>query len=237
LNIFAATMSLSDKPSGDGLGAFSQKASSSAQMDDEQFRQMVEGVASVNGTATLVSKANFTSVMTRVYALFGATSKEEKSGVDVALTYFFAVHGTSPETAWATYEQPIVGNGRTVRPLDVINIMGLHRLKKTMGHFSNLAVRMVAASAAMRAALSERAARANLAAGQEHMAIDFVGKDGSLSHSEATARVAVRDRLLSHRARNMNNLSEQHGADRLAASATVDSRSAGAGQSLLRFDS
>jgi len=230
-------MSQDAAKSGDGLGAFSSSKASD-EMDDNQFRSLVESVATANGTATLVSKSAFTSVMARVYSLFGATSKDDRNSVDLALTYFFAVHGTSPETEWATYEQAIIAKGRSVHPKKVIDVIGLHRLKKTMGHFSALAIRMVSSSQEVRAALSERAARANLASGQEYMAIDFVGKDGSLSHAESSLRVATREALLNHRARNANNIAEQRGAERLAHASATDARALGgsASSGLLRFD-
>jgi len=217
--------------SGDGLGTFNAKqASASGTGEETELGALVDRMLEANGTATTVTNAASTAIKAQVYRLFGATDKGTRDSVDKVLTLYFAVHGTSPDTDWTNYgnEYPIVGpGGRKVSPKAVVDEIGLQRLKKFMGQFSESAMSMVRSSSKMRAALAERTARAGLQPGQEHLAIDFVGKNGCLSAQEMATRQISRDRSLHYRTMNAYSVSELRGAG--ARETQRDARAVGSG--------
>lgn len=223
---------------GDGMSAYNTAASGQSQTDAGDAASLANEVAEIaklNGYATLVSQRVFTQTMARIYSLFGATRQADKARVDRTMIYYFSVHGTSPQTLWGTYEYPICAMSKELRPMEVVGLIGANKLKKFMGRFTQQTIAMYQASPDLQGALAERAARRGLANGQEMFAIDYLGKDGTLSPADAQVRVFSRDAGLHYRASNANSIMEQQ-RERMMDATPDDARALGNARNTMNFN-
>lgn len=225
------------KPGTDGLGEFvaSQTMGNSGRggesVDDASDLplDMLVKAQSAVGIATMVSEAEFTTKLNAIYQRFGATDKNAKGAVQAMLVAYFAVHGTSPETQWAIYPYKMNVQGRDVKPFDVVEIVGLHNLKKFMGRFGGSAIKLYEGSPEFRRKMRERVARAGLSDEEGHLAIDYVGKDGSLDSASMNRRSAVRANLVNRRNAERDVAHERVKRDQSSTLATAVMASSGGG--------
>lgn len=207
-------MSQNSKSAGaDGLGAFvgeqiaASGGSGRSRGYDDAAGLPIEALMAADanvGMATLVSESEFTMKLNAIYQRFGATEKNAKIAVRAALIAFFAVHGTSPDTAWRSYRHDVVAEGKTVPAYDVVEIVGVETLKRFMGRFGNDAIRLYTQSPDFRRKMRNRVAKANLSEEEGFLVIDFVGKDGGLDPATMQRRTNVRSQLV-----NFRNLDRQ----------------------------
>lgn len=181
----------------DALGGFTQRDSSSAKSGNaDNFVAAIEAAAKNATPATLISQRDFEIRKAAIFQLFVAKSQSEKEAVEATLIVYFAVHGTSPATSWTEYEHNIEALGRTVRPYSVVKIIGQSAIKKFMGRYSQWAVTAYSSSTHFQDAMSERVARAGLDRADGYLAIDYVGKDGSLDLPSMQKRIKAKSHLL-----------------------------------------
>jgi len=196
------------KPTGsDGLGDFvaSQGGAGGGGREDGLGEDeilplsMLVNAATMAGMATLVSDSEYTLKMNGVYQRFGAKSKSDKAAVRAMLVAYFAIHGTSPDTKWASYGELMSASGKEVPPFDVVEIIGSANLKKFMGRLGQSAIVLYKGSPAFRQKMRERVVRAGLDEDDGYLAIDYVGKDGKLDPASMQRRSVAKRTLVSAR--------------------------------------
>lgn len=176
----------------DALGAFSERSETTG----GGFSAALQAAAKTIVPATLLSTREFEQKKNDIFKLFGAKSRSDKEAVEAALVVFFSVHGTSPQTSWTEYEHDIMALGKSIRPYVVVKIIGQSAIKKFMGRYTNYAVQGYHDSAEFQDAMAERVARARLTRAEGYLAIDFVGKDGSLDSATMQKRTEAKSFLL-----------------------------------------
>lgn len=174
----------------------------------DEFGASVDAIAKANGIATAMATSEYDRKLSKIRDLMAAKDPEDKRSLDMTLCYYFSVHGTSPDTRWSEYEHKIVFKSRTYEPTQVVSIIGQGALKKFCARYTAMALKMHASSAVFRAALQERAVRAGLTPGEEYLAIDFLGKDGTLDFATSGRKSQAKTLLLQHRGGNTVGVSE-----------------------------
>lgn len=185
--------------SADAMGSYSGGGRDPERAGEDPLLAAVMAAAKSVVPATLLSTSEFETKKSEVFKVFGATSKADKVAVEAALVVYFSVHGTSPNTAWSEYEHDIVALGKSVRPYVVVKIIGQSTIKKFMGRYSTYAIAAYKNSSVFQDAMVGRVTRAQLGRSEGYLAIDFVGKDGSLDAATEARRSLAKSYLVGGR--------------------------------------
>lgn len=194
-----ATSSTSASLGADGMGGGLGGSGKDKASGDDAILVAALAAAESLVPATLLPEAMFKERREAVFRVFNARSSQDKATLEANMILYFSVHGTSPRTAWATYEFDLVSNGVTVPAATVVGIIGSTSLKKFMGRYSSTAMKLYSKSPALRAALASRVASAGLEGDEGVYVIDFVGKDGGLDPQSMRIRNRARTLLVNNR--------------------------------------
>jgi len=189
-------------PSGDG-GASGGRQGKAVVLSDDDYSTLGKDFYKTMGIATQMAENKFITIFGKVASAVGATTQKDKEKLEVALTYYFAVHGTSPDTQWSTYDKDFAFNGASYKAGSITSLIGTGSLKQFCARFSKHAASLYANSAEFRAALAERVGRLGLDETDGIFVIDFYGKDGTLDSASMHAKALVRNDALKYRASNL----------------------------------
>jgi len=164
---------------------------------------------STMGIATCMSDVQYTQKFTGVAAVVGARTSAERLNLEISMAYYFAVHGTSPETLWSSYDKPFVFKGARFDAYQIVKIVGANSLKQFCARYSAHAEKLYFESSEFRSALSERVARIGLDSSEGVFVIDYYGKDGTLDPASMAVKSNARNRALRYRGSNTVGVATQ----------------------------
>jgi len=179
-------------------------------------RAAVQSMFNSMGSPTVMLPSRRARILSVLYRKFSASTPQDKAAVDRTLIFFFSVFGTSPKTDWSQAPD-ITCAGVSVKATFVVDEIGEGFLKRFCAPWGQAAIALVDSSPELQGALRERALRQGLPVGSEALAIDFVGKDGTMGSAAMAQRISGKSnaiaRARSNRVTDMDLDAEEVASD------------------------